>query len=418
MGKTLPQSLIDSVNELPIEDVISDIAGVVFDSRGFGESPFRNGTDELSQSFSVKRSTNVFTDWKLRDSGYSGGPIKFYQLYKGVPFVQAVLELAVGYGILSETELKQYTFKKIKTVFRTAAPKVERQPIKVSEKKEIAALDAVYRTIISMSPLSDEHRDYLLGRGLTMEEIEEHMFFTPPTRVIARKLEKLGIDLEGIPGFFKHQEDSSNWAYMAISGIGFPVISKEGLIQGIQVRTMTEGHKNRYFWVSSASADGVTQNKSGVVTGYWGCGPGTPIDYIPGESSTLFITEGKFKAIAVRRYFPWATASVQGVGNWQEIGHVIGDYDQFIIGYDADMIGNELVLNQIIKLSDFLRTGNGKVQIAVWNPNYGKGIDDLLLAGHQKEIELLDYEEFIQKFKDARIAAAKNETSLQQEFFR
>lgn len=390
----IPQEIVDSVNEIPIKDAIECVAGLTFDHRGFAESPFRSGTDQFSQSFSISVSRNLFTDWKLRDQGYTGGPIKFYQLYKGVPFNVAVVQLGLMFGIIDEHQAKSFRVNlggcKVVNHIKTTP----RPALVLSEKKSPEELNEVYKAMIDLSPLSDEHYQYLIERGLTAEEISEAGFFTVPKRTIARSLAKAGFDLAGVPGFFKFNKEQENWNFNPVNGIGFPIRSINSLIQGIQVRTVTQEHQGRYFWLSSASADGVTKNRSNSIIGYYGCGPGTPVDFINGETDTLLITEGKFKEIAVRRYFPWATASVQGVGNWKGISDFIDKFNDFIVAFDADMLYNDLVVNQVIKLSDFIAAHGGNVKIAKWPEEAGKGIDDVLYAGKKSCIELLTMQDF------------------------
>ena len=397
----VPQEVIDSANETSMAEILAHL-GYELDIQGYCPSPFRKGTDEYSKSFSVHPTKNIWTDWKLRGQGYSGGPIKFVQLFYGLSFIQSVLMLAVSNEIISEKEARKYGWKGFGdgTMAPIRAEKVKKVELKVAPLAALETLHAVYSAMMELSPLTEADRAYLLGRGLTEQEIVDGGFFSMPSRTIARKLERLGHNLLGVPGFYKATEEALNMSFLPVNGIAFPIRTIEGKIQGIQVRTNQDGDKkNRYFWLSSAKADGVTTNRNGAVLGFYGCGPGTPQDYISG-GGTYFVTEGKFKEIAVQRYFPWTTVSVQGVGNWQGID--ISEAEEVIIGYDADMMDNDAVLNQIIKLADFIEAEDKSAKIAVWDINYGKGIDDVLYSGNGSKVELLTYEEFVDYVKQLK----------------
>lgn len=415
----IPEEIVDKVAELSIKQVIEDATEITFSSRGFARSPFRVGDSE-DTSFSISEPKNVFTDWKLRAQGYSGSPIKFFQLYFHLSFAEAVLELAGRYGIMSEEELAKYTRKKIERVQTEVrvAPKAI-----LAERATPEKIDMVYRKILELSPLSSSDKQILLDRGFTEKEISDAKFFTLPTRAISKKLESVGItDLSGIPGFYKYSPTDQHFTFNATQGIGIPVCNVDGLIVGLQKRNRSKSPtsgQSRYGWVSSSMADGVA-DREGKVFGYSGVGPGCPIDYKK-KGQRLCITEGIFKSIAILREDDWdfSVASVQGVGNWRGIDPILMRHSEVVIAFDSDLVNNDQVMNQVALLSDYVYgvTGN-KAKVMYWKKMYGKGIDDVLFAGNKDKVTIVGYDEWAEIYKTAKSTELSEGVTFEEAFNR
>ena len=66
-----------------------------------------------------------------------------------------------------------------------------------------------------------------------------------------------------------------------------------------------------------------------------------------------------------------------------------------MIAYDADMLLNLAVMDQTIKLVEACHeTLQMDVNIAIWDEQDGKGIDDLILNGKTKTLQSVPYEAF------------------------
>ena len=139
----------------------------------------------------------------------------------------------------------------------------------------------------------------------------------------------------------------------------------------------------RYVWFSSANfcpPDYVVQGQS----------PGTPIAFVDlyqRNGTTLFITEGIFKAIAINKCYGCPVLAVQGVGNFKDIVNdlkvVIEKYPRLqrvLIAYDADFINNANVTAQAVRLYRTMLESvpNLIYQYVLWDEKYGKGFDDLI----------------------------------------
>ncbi len=89
------------------------------------------------------------------------------------------------------------------------------------------AYDIDYQAFLGKLSLSSDHTMKLLRYGFTMEEIEKIGFKTIPMQEnqkieICRQLQEEGIDLSGIPGFFKDKK--FRWNFKSHKGIFIPII--------------------------------------------------------------------------------------------------------------------------------------------------------------------------------------------------
>lgn len=94
-------------------------------------------------------------------------------------------------------------------------------------RKNKEELDIDYQAFLEKLSLSSDHVMKLLRYGFTMEEIEKIGFKTIPMQEnkkieICRQLQEEGINLSGIPGFFKDKK--FRWNFKSHKGIFIPVI--------------------------------------------------------------------------------------------------------------------------------------------------------------------------------------------------
>lgn len=292
----------------------------------------------------------------------------------------------------------------------TVSAPIERVELPVVPEKKIASNDILdkvlkeycrgYSIIEGRAKLSKEHLDYLKNRNLDEDDIKEGGYFTLPSSnmvayIIKSLKEKYNIDessLENIPGFYRNS--SGKITFKHYSAIGIPIINAKRLYKGVQIRlnkeicyTTSKGKvkKLRYIWLSS---DDIPEGCTG------GVGPGTPVDvtYPRTDKATwsknLFITEGKFKAQQLSKATNAIVLSVQGVANWkdviEEIEEIQKSNDNLIsrifVTYDADIAYKEQVNMNANNMSNALEEKFPSIPVlyCIWNPNDGKGIDDLI----------------------------------------
>lgn len=94
-------------------------------------------------------------------------------------------------------------------------------------RKNKEELDIDYQAFLGKLSLSSDHTMKLLRYGFTMEEIEKIGFKTIPMQEnqkieICRQLQEEGIDLSGIPGFFKDKK--FRWNFKSHKGTFIPII--------------------------------------------------------------------------------------------------------------------------------------------------------------------------------------------------
>lgn len=324
------------------------------------------------------------------------------------------------------------------------------EPVKKIEKplvpqKEIAPddiLDKVlkvycqgYSLAKGRDKLSKEHLDYLKNRNLDDSDIEEGGYFTLPKSnmaayVIKKLKQEYNIDeesLENVPGFYRNASGKITFKYF--NAIGMPIINAKRMYKGVHIRLNKEFEfenskgkikKLRYIWLSS---DEVPDGCSG------GVGPGAPIDvtYPKTDKSTwsknLFITEGKFKAQQLSKATNAIVLSVQGVANWKDALTEIEDIQsitnnlitRIFVAYDADIAYKEQVNLNAYNMSNALTEKFPSIPLlyCIWNPDDGKGIDDLIFNGKLSTVKTVKkkvydtlYSLIIQNIKEQKLEYA------------
>lgn len=300
----------DRVKEIPIKDGLDGEIEYV----GKGElCPFHN--DRKPGSFKLDKKKNIF---KCYACGKGGDIISFYQEKYGMTFIEALCYIAVKFGIVTKSEMEEILNAKIDNA--SNIPVRKPRDVIVDNRPKIASaevLHAVYSrfakglTYNGKPLLTESHRKKLKEHyGLTDDDIERHGFFTWPTSTVAKKffadLISCGIsetELSRVPGLF-YNRDTETWDFYRpknTGSIGMPIRNIDGKIIGLQIRMdrKKEGCQ-RYQWFSSAFADG---NNTPFVCG---SSPGSPVDVVyprQVKTATVFVTEGKFKAIKLANQF-------------------------------------------------------------------------------------------------------------------
>lgn len=381
--------LAEEANNIPIRLVLESV-GCIFKGTEPNLkclSPFRSNPS--MGSFNINTVKNIFHDWSI---DLAGGPIKFYMEYYNLNFVDATKKLAEEYQLGSF-----YGRISEKAKMRILKPKYE------VKKLNLELIDKVYRLFLSMITLSDEDKKFLIGRGLSDEEIEKQMFRSYPRRTISfrEKFEEAVIEKFGttdvlfeVPGFFKRKNEHFSYAYA--KGILFPSINWKNQVCGLQVRNV------RYFWISSANCLAKDEKETFERDGL---SPGSPVSFIESKwTKKMCLTEGLFKSLAIVKKWKMSTFSIQGINNWRafvkelpQIKEKYKDLSGLVVFYDSDMARNLNVLNQALKLGEEISKIDLKVEYSVWKyDEKTKGIDDLIHSVNEPKsmIKVLKFEEF------------------------
>ena len=277
--------------------------------------------------------------------------------------------------------------------------------------------DEVYNAFLNMLSLSNLHRNDLINRGLSADDIVRLGFRSAPTfgrDRYAQKLIEQGFNLEGIPGFFKHAEKNLGWStYCPDSGFFIPYRDKDGYITFMEIRLnkpIIEGGKDkgRYRRFSS--------NRDGLECGSMAQGT-LHVEMCEGTPRYVYVVEGALKAYVARALYNSiygkddiiflavpGVSSLSGVSQTLEWALTTYDIECVVEFYDLDKFIKPTVVKARNNLETIIKTcmaecrtklaekyASGAVKppsfVSFPQKNYkGKGVDDHLLA-IKKEME-------------------------------
>jgi hypothetical protein len=258
-------------------------------------------------------------------------------------------------------------------------PVVEVPPPSRAACADTGTLDRVYRALLDALPLAPSHRQALRQRGLADAEMLRRQYRTFPLAgraALAKHLvEQLGVDLcAQVPGFYLAERDGRRWWSLAgAAGLLLPVRNLDGHIVALKVRADVPGDGPKYSTVSSAKHGGPRPGAQAHVPLYEGA-----------RGNTVRLTEGEFKADVATALSDILTVSVPGVALWRKALPVLEELrpQQIWLAFDADWRTNPHVAHALGQAAFALAKAGYAVQVEDWDPALGKGIDDLLAAGH------------------------------------
>ncbi|WP_231114088.1 toprim domain-containing protein [Neomoorella thermoacetica] len=245
--------------------------------------------------------------------------------------------------------------------------------------------DRVYRNFLRLLDLYPRHRQDLLRRGLSEFEIKRNGYKSVPDHVppwtICRKLSRSGLDLTGIPGFYRARSryGGSYWTFNSSPAYFIPVLDAKGHIQALQ-RRMDDIKNGKYMLFSGHSDRG-------------GCSCGTPAHVarpIEVKDSRIWITEGQLKADIAAVYLGAVVIGAQGAASWKPVVPEVLELGaaEVVIAYDRDQEINEAVARGKIALKKELKKLGILTREAVWQARSKKekGIDDALVTGLEVKV--------------------------------
>ena len=282
--------------------------------------------------------------------GFSGGVLDLYAFYAKIPREKALEELLDRKG---------------QTLYpRQPLPEVEENPLTGVEERH-----ATYTALLQSLTLASDHRENLLSRGLSPEEIHRLGYKTTPVlgfASLAKRLREKGLYLAGVPGFYKSQ---GQWT-LKIPGRGIliPVRDVQGQIQGLQVR-LDNVEKRKFRWLSS---NGLEE----------GCGAKTWV-HLAGEPRPLvLLTEGPMKADVIHFLTGQTVLAVAGVNSLSQLKPALeklqaAGMEKVMIAFDMDYLINPHVRAGQKNLAHLLDQCGISYGTYLWDPRY-KGLDDYI----------------------------------------
>ena len=321
--------------------------------------------DGRDKHLNINVSKEVF---RCPKCGVSGGMLALYSLYTNVPIHKAGAAIRDRMGITDSS----YQPKRREPMM------VHRETVKEYPMTDIDTRHATYSALLNCLSLSKDHKENLLRRGLTEDEILQLGYKTTPVMgmpSIARQLLSDGLYLAGVPGFYRNEKDE--WTFVNDNrGILIPVRDEEGRIQGLQIR-LDNVEKRKFRWMSS------TDRKDGCRAEGWTHFSGTP-------SETLVLTEGPMKADVINALSGWSVLAVPGVNALKKLKASLETLrakglKRVQTAFDMDMLTNPNVKNGFEELLALLDGMDFTFGTYLWDPRY-KGLDDYLWEGKLKKV--------------------------------
>lgn len=432
-----------------IEELIESY-GNIKTAKGF-KCEFHN--EKSIGGFKINRNGNYFFCFSC---GVGGNIVKYVSLKENISYFEAGIKLALRYGLLSLSEYQEMfgqkpDFKKEERKYKHLNVVNESYSnIELKRKQSSYNINRVYTIFSSFTSLTEEHYKHLKEeRKLTDREIEQNKFFSMPETSIMKdflkEVEKHGLSLNGVPGFFQKKNSKGvwEWKYSYTKGICMPFFNTKGEMIGMQVRK--DKGVTRYIWFSSARAMNSKEEgeKDEIYNGYvrYGMTSGAPISEIYDKNRKkpyVAIGEGVFKILTLSKELGINGLALGGVNSQQGIlerlESIISKYERdnnrtlkkIFLVFDADMQSNLGISKALNKLYRSISKLEEKydIEILCWKEEDGKGIDDLIFNGGittVKKYSAKTFLEVVEKYQNELPQLPQGETkypeSVIQEMF-
>lgn len=259
---------------------------------------------------------------------------------------------------------------------------IERTQIPESKLAPDFIRHATYAFLFELLTLSPKHKQDLIKRGLTEEQIEEYAYKSTPAfgfNLLAKEVIDNGFTVQGVPGFYI--DNNGNWTvnfHAKSSGLIIPVIGIDGKIQGAQIRLDRPFKGRKYMWFSSSEKN-------------MGTPVGSPIHFVGNlKTETICVTEGGLKGTVAHCLSGRTFACIAGAGQYQNFISSLPALKSFgveeiQVAYDMDLLTNEDVMRGCLKILCAARDAGFIAKLRKWNP-VNKGIDDHYWARKLKDL--------------------------------
>lgn len=256
----------------------------------------------------------------------------------------------------------------------------------------------IYESLLNHIGIDGSHIKSTENRGLTYEQIRMANYASTKEIRSNHMMSVLGnlekqYDLNGVPGFFKNESGIRTMASMPALAIACR--DYLGRISSIVLRPNKPkmGKKgkpiNKYMAFSS---NGKTDGAPVIQTTHCPVVNGTAKER---AGDVIGITEGVLKADVATALGNTYIVGMHGLNLPYDLAGVIEELEvsEIIIYLDAGEDGNKDMIKAKCKLIQLAKEIGIDYKVATWNPEHGKGIDDILKAGKGDEIRYLKDEE-------------------------
>ena len=295
---------------------------------------------------------------------FSGGVFDLYSHYSGVDRKHAREVLMGKLGLKDSGPSYEGSNQKQerRTITRPILQEIE-LPL-----TDIDARHETYAALLGKLSLASDHRENLLSRGLTDEQIRTFGYKTMPVvgfSALAKQLQSEGYYLGGVPGFY-HTKDGA-WTFVQERrGILIPARDQDGKIQGLQIR-LDKIKKGKFRWISSIG------KQDGCKAEGWTHMIGNP-------KPTVLLTEGPLKADVIHYITGQTVIAVPGVNSLKHLKETL-EYLQsqgttkVMTCFDMDYLKNPHVRDGYYNLANILAEVGIEYGTYLWDPQF-KGLDD------------------------------------------
>jgi hypothetical protein len=261
----------------------------------------------------------------------------------------------------------------------TARPPLLPPSVVQDERAPVDILHQVYHAVLQSLRLSPQHRAQLTQRGLCDQDISFRQYRSLPREgraALAKQLvERFGeTTCARVPGLYiREQEQRRWWSLAGAPGLVIPVRNAACQVIALMVRSDDPDAESRYSAISSKK--------------YQGPSPGSPI-HIPliesATSSVIRLTEGFLKADIATTLSGLHTIGLPGVSMWASAFPFLKTlhHPAIHLAFDMDACRNLQVALALRQAARTLQAEGFRVHLEIWDEVDGKGIDDLLAAGH------------------------------------
>ena len=295
---------------------------------------------------------------------FSGGVFDLYSHYSGVDrkYAREVLMEKLGLKDSGPSYEGSNQKQERRTITRPILQEIE-LPL-----TDIDARHETYAALLGKLSLASDHRENLLSRGLTDEQIRTFGYKTMPVvgfSALAKQLQSEGYYLGGVPGFY-HTKDGA-WTFVQERrGILIPARDQDGKIQGLQIR-LDKIKKGKFRWISSIG------KQDGCKAEGWTHMIGNP-------KPTVLLTEGPLKADVIHYITGQTVIAVPGVNSLKHLKETL-EYLQsqgttkVMTCFDMDYLKNPHVRDGYYNLANILAEVGIEYGTYLWDPQF-KGLDD------------------------------------------
>ena len=295
---------------------------------------------------------------------FSGGVFDLYSHYSGVDRKHAREVLMEKLGLKDSGPSYEGSNQKQerRTITRPILQEIE-LPL-----TDIDARHETYAALLGKLSLASDHRENLLSRGLTDEQIRTFGYKTMPVvgfSALAKQLQAEGYYLGGVPGFYHTKEGA--WTFVQERrGILIPARDQAGKIQGLQIR-LDKIKKGKFRWISSIG------KQDGCKAEGWTHMIGNP-------KPTVLLTEGPLKADVIHYITGQTVIAVPGVNSLKHLKETL-EYLQsqgttkVMTCFDMDYLKNPHVRDGYYNLANILAEVGIEYGTYLWDPQF-KGLDD------------------------------------------